>query len=555
MTQVLVERGVLTPMRDGHELVADVYRPAGRVAPALVQRTPYGRAAGVMEAYAAPSWYARQGFAVVCQDTRGRGDSPGEFVPYRHEAQDGADTIEWVSGQEWCTGAVGMYGFSYPGMVQLLAAGERPRGLGAIAPAMAGSSFHDHWTYQGGALQLGFLLLWLLDVGRVSAARAGDAAALAVLNAMAADPASVLSTTPLREVFPESVRVHLPYFQEWLDRPSDDEYWRSVAPREVHNRIDVPGLHITGWYDVFSQGSFENHAGMSAATTAPQMLVAGPWWHTPWSQYLGTSDFGDAAASPIDELQVAFFRHHLSDPTGEFDEPLTRVFVMGENTWRFGAKWPPSRSQLRLFLRSDGRANSLSGSGRLDSSPPDAGEPADTLPSDPNLPVQSLGGRSCCYPDVAPMGPADQRSQESRNDVLVYTGAVLERGVRVIGEPRLTLTVASESPSLDVVVRLVDVHPDGAAINVADGIQRIALDGEARVEISLSPTAIMFAAGHRIRCDLMASSFPQFDRNPHTGEAGWDSSIEDALFATHMVVHDAPHPAFLELPTVAGDAP
>ena len=220
------------PMRDGCGLVADVHRPAGRAAPALLQRTPYGRTAGVMEAYAAPSWYARQEFAVVCQDTRGRGDSPGEFVPYRHEAHDGADTIEWVAGQEWCTGRVGMYGFSYPGMVQLLAAGEQPQGLGAIAPAMAGSSFREHWTYQGGALQLGFLLLWLLDVGRV-AARAGDAAALEALNEMAGNPAAVFASTPLRDVFPEPVRRYLPYYQEWLDRPDDDEYWRSVAPREV----------------------------------------------------------------------------------------------------------------------------------------------------------------------------------------------------------------------------------------------------------------------------------------------------------------------------------
>src|SRR5207244_1880181 len=155
----------------------------------------------------------------------------------------------------------------------------------AIAPAMAASSFHDSWTYQGGALQLAFLLLWILDLSRESAARAGDLAALAKLEELASRPDAVLSTTPVREAFPASVRTHLPYFEEWLAHPDDDEFWRAVAPREVYDRIEVPGLHITGWYDVFSQGSIENYRGLCATATADQMLVAGPWWHTPWSPY------------------------------------------------------------------------------------------------------------------------------------------------------------------------------------------------------------------------------------------------------------------------------
>lgn len=554
LLEVDAERGLRIPMRDGTELVADLCRPVGdEPVPTLLYRTPYGRVASVTEAYASPSWYARHGFAVVCQDTRGRGDSPGEFVPFQHEGADGADTIEWISRQPWSNGRVGMYGFSYPGTVQLLAAAERPPALAAIAPAMATSSFHDPWTYANGAFQLAWIFLWVLDLARETAAREGDDEGLEILARLAFTPGLLFQHLPLRDAFPERVRRHLPYLADWLDHAADDARWRAVAPRERYAAIDVPALHVTGWYDVFLPGAIENFRGLVQAGARHQRLIAGPWWHTPWTPAPGGIDFGGDAASPIDDAQVSFFRRHLDGGSGDrfAAEPPVRVFVMGENRWRDLPDWPDGgKAPTTLFLRSGGRANSLGGDGRLLSDPPSAAEPPDVLPVDPNLPVAALGGRSCCYPGLAPMGPADQRGEEGRNDVLVYTGDVLEQEVTMIGEARLTLQVASGAASADLIVRLVDVHEDGSAINIADGNRRLALDETPRrVEIALSATAITFRAGHRIRLDVMGSSFPLFDRNPHSGVAGTSAESADLQFARHVLVHDAARPSLLELPT------
>ncbi|MEO9177059.1 MAG: CocE/NonD family hydrolase, partial [Gaiellales bacterium] len=155
---VSVERGVECAMRDGVVLRADVYRPlAGGSHPVLLLRLPYDKtAANSNFGYAHPSWYARQGYVVVVQDTRGRYTSDGVFTPFEHEARDGYDTIEWAARLPGSNGRVGMYGFSYPGAVQLLAAAQQPPSLVTICPGFTGSQFYEGWTYRQGAFALAF---------------------------------------------------------------------------------------------------------------------------------------------------------------------------------------------------------------------------------------------------------------------------------------------------------------------------------------------------------------------------------------------------------------
>lgn len=162
---IRLERGVRARMRDGIELVSDHYYPAqpGRQ-PTLLMRLPYGRDVASTVVYAHPVWFARQGYNVVIQDVRGRGGSQGDFYPFRHEGPDGADTIAWLRTRPESNGRVGMYGFSYQGLTQLLAAAEQPDGLLCIAPGMTACDLYHGWFYQGGALRLSFALTWGLQL-------------------------------------------------------------------------------------------------------------------------------------------------------------------------------------------------------------------------------------------------------------------------------------------------------------------------------------------------------------------------------------------------------
>ncbi len=544
-------------MRDGVKLATDVYlSPDEKPRPCLLIRTPYGRRFQTAEVYAHPAWYVSKGFAVVCQDTRGRGASEGEFLPFEREAEDGYDTIGWIAAQPWCNGAVGTYGFSYPGAVQLAAATLNPKHLVAIAPAMTAADIGSGWTYRNGVLNLSWILTWVAEFGRETAIKAGDLGAANAFSELLAAPSRLLGALPVGSAFGSELSRYIPYLAEWLRSAPTSDYWRGRSSRDRLSNVAVPGLWIAGWYDVFLEATLAAYQQVTEVGASPQRLVVGPWWHTPWGRYVGEEDFGPAAGNLVDELQVRFFSHCLggeqSAPAGE---AAVRLFVMGENDWYSFERWPPQSSGTQTFhLHSDGHANSLNGNGRLEPSAPDSGAHADWLASDPAFPVSPAGGRSCCYPEISPMGPADQRGHEIRNDVLVYDSDPLPTDLLVIGNPILHLWVGADRPSVDLVVRLVDVRPDGRAVNVSDANLRLDLepgDPLIPVRLTMSPTAVRFQMGHRIRLDIMETCFPMFERNAHGSCAPIDATLTDLMPVTMTVAHNATFTSRLELPLVA----
>ena len=544
--------------RDGVELRSDIYLPAGGApAPALLLRTPYGKRNVFNQGYAHPAWYVSRGYVVVCQDVRGRWDSGGEFYPYANESGDGVDTIDWIAAQRWCSGAVGMYGFSYGGATQLLAAAEAPAALLAAAPGMTGSSYCEGWTYRNGALNHAFILSWAAELAMDQALRAGDEASAAALADIVSHPAELYARLPVREAIPEALRAYAPYLDHWFDHPVYDDFWKQWSPRERYDQMTFAGLHIGGWYDIFLEPTIENFNALTRRGGAHQMLVVGPWYHMPWSQRVGDVDFGAEGRNLIDDLQIRFFDRWLrGERNGIEEEEPVRLFVMGTKRWLTAHRWPPDGTNtMILHLSSDGRANSLNGTGRLRHEPAGGEAPPDAYPADPHLPIVSLGGRSCCNANIAPMGPADQRPEEARNDVLVYDGDLLDSDLLCVGEPDVILAFACDCPTTDVVARLVDVHPDGTAINVSDGITRLSETNEGRVvevNLTLSPTAICFQAGHRIRLEVTGSSFPMHDRNPNAAVDPLAATARDFRVATHFVFHDARHASRLRLPILDG---
>jgi putative CocE/NonD family hydrolase len=557
ITDVRVEVDVDVPMRDGCQLKADIYYPVtDEPAPALLMRLPYAKELAETNVYAHPAWFAARGYLVIVQDVRGRGASPGAFEPFLHEAEDGYDTVEWAASLPECSGRVAMYGFSYVGATQLLAASLRPPHLACIIPAHAAVNFYDKWTYRGGALQWAFVSYWAYFLSMDTAIRMNDLETAERISNGLAQVGMNFPTLPT-SAFPAFPHELAPYFEEWLEHRTDDAYWkaRGCSPSEI--TWETPAMHIAGWYDIFCDSTFETFAAMEALGV-PQRLVVGPWWHMPWSPNLGIRDFGENAKSHASEWVLQWADMWCRNDEPPHDRASVEYFVLGDNTWRNADTWPPAEARpSSYFLESHGSANSVNGDGLLSLSPPDVSEP-DRYIHNPLDPVPSRGGRSCCFSFVSPMGPADQSDVEARNDVLVFTTEQLDHPITLAGPVELVLYASSSAEDTDFTAKLVDVDPDGRTANICDGIIRAShRDGgdDAFIQpghvytftVQLGHIAATFDVGHRIRLEVASSNFPAFDRSPGTRQAPSEAAWGDMRMAHQTVFHSAEFPSELRV--------
>ena len=574
---MLIDKNVAMMTRDGVTLRADVYRPEGPGRfPVLLSRLPYDknlrRRPGDIDVF------VDRGYVVIMQDTRGRFASDGdEYYPLVWEAQDGYDAVEWAAGLPYSDGQVGTMGQSYLGATQYLLAPTRPPHLRASFPASAPADFHQCWVYHsGGAFELGWQIPYAILMARDTIARRGLADTL--LPELERELAS--APTPWAPpLSPEAYRL-LPlvtwakrlepvaaYLGDYLRHPEDGPPWWQVNVERQHEQIAVPMYHVTSWYDIFLHGGLANFCGLreratTAEARAAQKLLIGPWAHlfpytSPTSTGTGEIDFGADALIDLHEIQLRWFDHWLKGiDTGILDEPPVKIFVMGENRWRDEREFPLARTRYTpYFLHSGGRANSHRGDGVLDQRRP-AGEAADRFVYDPDDPVPTRGGNTL----ILAMGVQDQRPVEARDDVLVYTSAVMTEKLEVTGPVTVTLYAASNASDTDFTAKLVDVRPDGYAQNLADGIVRARyresrtspaplIPGEvARFTIDLWATSHVLLPGHRIRLEIASSNFPRFDRNLNTGEDQATGTRRQS--ARQTVFHDERYPSHVVLPVI-----
>jgi putative CocE/NonD family hydrolase len=571
-TSVTSQTNVEVPMRDGAVLRADVYRPAGGGRhPVLLQRIPYGKhTPRYRSLYLDPMRALDRGYAVVIQEVRGRHVSGGDWYPYVHEAEDGYDTIDWVASQPWSDGSVGMFGISYHGATQWLAATEAHPALKAIIPGVTSDSYYDSWTYLGGVFQLywtsGWAAAFAMDDLGGRAARHSEA--MAVLREFRQDSHAMANHLPIEDM--PGLRRVADYYYDWLAHPTYDDYWKAIAPREKFDRITVPALNQGGWFDGFIRGTLRCYQGMrergaTEVARTQQHLVVGPWLHQPLPDpFAGRGYFGGSASGAAIDwhgMQLSWFDRWLrGEDNGVDTDPNTYIFIMGANEWRAEESWPPPDAEpMTLFLRSSGSANTLNGDGKLSLDAPGETESPDRFVYDPSNPVPTHGGAHLAgIPGVFEVGVQDQQVIEAREDVLVYTSAPLERDTEVTGHVELEVWAVTSAADTDWTAKLVDVHPDGQARNVCDGILRASFrdslespspiqPGEVyKYNVDVGPTAMLFRKGHCIRLDVSSSNFPAFARN--TGIPSHGSA--DLTPATQIVLHDASHPSRLTLPVV-----
>jgi len=567
---VSCERNLVVGMRDRVQLRADVYRPdAEGKFPVLLERTPYNKNDGVEFGIKAAS----RGYVVIFQDVRGRYASEGEWYPFKNEPNDGYDTVEWAAALPYSDGRVGMFGASYVGATQMLAAIAHPPHLAGICPVVTASNYHENWAYTGGAFAQWFNQDWTSGLAGNTYER---------LVSGETDPVGGIWTLPLTD-FPilnlrqggdlGSNRSVAPYFLDWLAHPSYDDYWKAVSIEEHFPDIKVPALHVAAWYDLFLGGSLANYRGIKARggsgeARKAQQLVVEIGGHAGTGPKVGEVDFGPAAKEPADPYELRYYDYLFKGANNEFrtGKPV-KIFVMGRNEWREEDDWPLARArQTRYFLHSGGKANSLDGNGRLSVASPGQ-EPADEYVYDPRNPAPTVGGPLCCESWRWPPGPRDQRSVEAREDVLVYSTPPMAEDTEVTGPVSLELYAKSSAVDTDFTAKLVDAWPDGFAQNLTEGILRARYRDSRQTPALMNPgqiyklsidlwaTSNLFKKGHVLRLEVSSSNFPRFDRNLNTGELGHRRTSQEmagAQFvrATNVILHDGEHPSALILPVV-----
>jgi hypothetical protein len=557
---IVLERGVECRLADGTRLLSDHYFPAeGGPFPTLLMRQPYGRDIASTVVYAHPVWFARHGYHVAIQDVRGRGGSNGEFYPFRHERKDGAETIGWLRNHPQCNGRIGMYGFSYQGMTQLLAAAEQPEGLVCIAPAMTAYDLYHGWFYRNGALKLASSLGWGIQMLREDARRRGLKEASDVLEHAWARPHEQSLHAPYG-MHPALHADGLPsYVTDWFHQTEPGAYWEALDLSRAIEAIAVPALHVSGWFDTYLNGSVDGYLALRSRAATPfarehQYLLAGPWIHLPWGDVIGEENFGPAALVDTDQLLLRWFNHWLKD-SGEFSaEPRIRHFALGENHWCEAQEWPANATQ-NLYLHSLGKANSRKGDGILSNSRPSDEEPRDVFVYDPEVPVVGPGGK------FSLSGSRNQAEMELGNNLLVYTAEPSTERLQLFGHPWVTLYAATSAAHADLTAKLVRVLPDGRAMLVSMGVARSSwLFREEAYEadkvqcwrFTLDPVSCVLKPGERLRLEVAGCAFPLYDRNPSTDTPAAEAAPWNWSRSTHQIVHTGAHPSALHLPVVQG---
>jgi uncharacterized protein len=551
--EIRIEFGQHVPMRDGIMLSADIYRPidssdTSRKYSVILTRTPYMKLSDRMLTPA--KYFAERGYVFVAMDVRGRGDSDGTFVPYFNEGQDGYDAIEWCASQLWSDGNVGTIGSSYPGCIQWLAAVQKPPHLKAMVVRVTPS---DPFVETPTGLPSPMTLCWLHYVS-------------GHMNQLmeAVDWEQIYEHLPLITMDEYAGRRN-PNWRANIEHPQLDDYWAPLCYQNKFDQVDVPVLHISGWYDDEQIGTPLNYIGMTRngatpAARASQRLLMGPWGHVVnTATKLGEVDFGPQALIDLRAEELRWFNRWLKGYTKISSTPEefpVRIFVMGVNEWRDEREWPLSRTQWAPFyLHSGGRANSRFGDGTLSTRSPED-ELIDSYHYDPAHPVPFITDPTSSQIG----GPDDYSAIERRDDVLVYVTEPLVEEVEVTGPIRVDLYASSSAPDTDFMAKLVDVWPTGFVQRLCDGMVRArfreVMDRPSLIEpgkvyhfsIDCWNTSQVFKIGHRIGLEISSSAFPKYDRNLNTGAPlGVTTKM---VMAEQRIYHDEEHPSAVVLPII-----
>ena len=538
--RVRIDRDVQMKTSDGTNLSSFIYRPKveGKT-PTILVRIPMARTLfNKTAADLVGRFWAQRGYTVVLQGTRGRLGSGGEFYPLRTERRDGIETLHWLQEQPWFDGRLGMWGGSAFGYTQWVVGDQHDPGPTALNIQIASSRFYDMF-YRGGAFSLESALYW----GIRSHDNRDRKPSMKQL-------APGFDGFPLIEADDRS-GADVPFFNDWVTHSKPDEYWNEIDGHVAPRDLKAPVLLLAGWFDPFLPAQLDDFVRIrkeSAKIVAESTrLVIGPWAHARTVELPDGFKPLNYRKESLGRSLPWFDQHLMKIPDIKQTSPV-RIFVMGENVWRDEDDWPLARARSTpYYLGSGGTQSDPECAGVLDTEPgPQTG--SETYVYDPLDPVPSAGGAM-----IGPRaGISILNDVEARPDVLVYSSPVLQHDLEVTGPVDLVLYVSTSAPNTDFTAKLVDVHADGTAYNVSDGILRrsYAPDRIEEISIRLWPTSMLFRKGHRVRLEVASSNFPRYDRNLNMG--GNLATGVETQTARQTIYYGSAYPSRLILPVVPG---
>ena len=570
--EVKLERGVGVPMRDGLKLATDIYRPEGvGKAPAILVRTPYKKEMGELQC----RFYARRGYACAIQDCRGRFGSPGVWEPFINEAKDGHDSIEWLARQPWSDGKVGMIGGSYVGWVQWWAASQKPRHLVTIIPNVAPPDPFYNIPYEYGVF-FTWGAIWWADVLESNAT--ADLSGVALSKIGDKKYGKILRTLPVIELDKAILGKENKYWRTWIQHPSNDGYWQPANFLDKLKEVRIPVFHQSGWFDGDGIGSKLNYLKMASHQHPSQKLTLGPWGHTDTAgRRIGDRDFGPQALIDLQRDYLRWFDYWLKGKdTGIQKEPLVSIFVMGSNKWLQGPTYqlPQTRFE-KLYLASEGNANTAKGDGKLVREAPPVGAPPDRYTYDPGDPTPDPRFYEESEEDEKRVRSEDERKKEreghhqkvtdTRPDILVYMTEKLEKPLTFAGPVSAVLYASSSARDTDWFMCLSEVDKDGKIFPLGQGKIRarfrksmskpeLLKPGEIyQYTLDLWQTGITIPAGSRLRVEVASAAFPLFSRNLNTG--GHNETETKFVKAEQTIYHNANYPSHVLLPVIPETGP
>ncbi|MBC8230991.1 CocE/NonD family hydrolase [bacterium] len=538
--RVIRESKVPVAMRDGINLGADIYRPdaPGKFPVLMVLRYFRGE-----HQNRHGEFFAKRGHVVALIDSRGRGDSEGKWVSYVNEPQDGYDAQQWLGTKSWSNGKIGTFGISYNAFTQCMSAPLGSPYLKCLFPQEGQQTNFGH-LYNDGVMQLNVVFEFgLFTRGKLQTQQIFDITH------------PHYRRLPLISAVDDFAhRDDIQHVKNWFEHSKYDDYWKAYGIKEKYHKIKVPAYFMTGWYDNLVHETWRNFKGFreqggSEEAQKGTKILVGPWAHG-----------GSMGYPNLDELKLRWYDYWLKGiQNGIDEEPPIKIYVMGADKWRYESEWPLARTRFtRFYLHSSGRANSVKGDGKLKMSPPATNSPPDEFVYDPENPVYTLGGQISTHAEVR--GTQNRSSVQEREDILVYTTDPLTEDVEITGPVDMKLYAASSAVNTDFTATLTDVHPDGKAIHICEGIRgvtfRESLENPTLIEpgkvyeytISLWETSMVFKAGHRIRLEISSSNFPRYARNQNIAALlGMSAEVKTAK---QTIYHNTHYPSHLILPVI-----
>jgi uncharacterized protein len=540
------EKAVKIKMRDGVDLVADIVRPADDAKhPVILERTPYGRETlSQLEG----EWWAKRGYVHIVQDVRGRNDSDGEWKPFVHERQDGYDTIDWIAKQSWADGNVGMIGGSYVGFVQWSAAVEAHPALKCIVPQVSPPDPFFNFPIDHGVPML-FGALWWSNFVKDKKVPAAPPMPKDIEK---------LKTLPLSKVDEEVLGRDIPFFNEWLEKQTPSAFAGANFMSDM-DKVRIPVLHISGWWDGDGIGTKLNWARMRSLGRQNQWLIYGPWTHLFNStSRMGDVDYGPDAIIDLDSIYLRFFDTWLKHKQVNWEQqPKVRVFVTGINQWRKLNDWPDSHArEMTLFLSSRGPANGIASVGELVPAAPKKQTP-DRYTYDPataDIPKEMKNIKD--FGDLLAAASTAVKIDPKEKGLLIYRSAPMTEPLEIGGPIELDLHFATTARDTDFFATLVDIDENGAmhSIGIGGKIRARYLSGWERpslltpgqvykATIELWDTGHQLKKGHRLAVIITSAAFPGYARNLNTGEPVINATR--MVPAQQTIYHNAMQPSAL----------